>query len=105
MKAYTLGRRATFRDYIDLYFLLINAYITLREIIEDASKKFVLSGEKLFSTRLFLEQLAYTEDLEDKDAALNLLFEQTIAAQEAETFLKREVTRFLKDSVLRKESS
>lgn len=30
-------------------------------------KKFILGGEKLFSTRLFLKQLAYTEDLEDKE--------------------------------------
>lgn len=105
MKAYTLGRRANFRDYIDLYFLLINAHITLKEIIEDAEIKFVLHGEKLFSTRLFLEQLTYTEDLEDKDAALNLLLDQTITAREVETFLKGEVSRFLRDNVLRKEPS
>jgi predicted nucleotidyltransferase component of viral defense system len=57
-KAYTIGRRATWRDYVDMFFLLRK--FDLDKIILDAQKKF--KGE--FSEKLFLEQLVYFKDLE-----------------------------------------
>lgn len=58
-KAYTIGRRATWRDYVDLYFLLKLGYVDIEEIITLAVRKF--SGE--FVKTQFLEQLVYFKDL------------------------------------------
>lgn len=62
-KAYTLGRRGEYKDYIDLYFLLANHHISLKEIIMLAEKKYANE----FNGRLFLEQLVYLEDIEETD--------------------------------------
>ncbi len=58
-KAYTVGRRGEYKDYIDLYFILRGNHSTLKEIIELANEKY---GAE-FNDRLFLEQLAYDEDI------------------------------------------
>lgn len=60
-KAYTIGRRGSFKDYVDLYFILKEKISSLEEIIKIAEKKY---GEN-FNARLFLEQLIYLEDVED----------------------------------------
>lgn len=60
-KAYTLGRRPKWRDYVDLYFLLNDKYIALEKLITLSLKKF---GND-FSKRLFLEQLVYYRDIID----------------------------------------
>lgn len=54
-----LGKRPKWRDYVDLYFLLKNKYISLGELIELSKKKFASD----FSERLFLEQLVYWNDI------------------------------------------
>jgi hypothetical protein len=59
-KAYTIGRRGEYRDYVDLFFLLKNG-LQLEEIIEEAQERF-RGG---FSEKLFLEQLTYFGDLQD----------------------------------------
>lgn len=94
MKAYALGRRTTFRDYIDLYFLLRNGWSSLPELISNADRKYILDGQRLFSPKLFLEQLTYTEDIEDKEAAFNLLRE-IVTTEEVETYLRQQVSAFL----------
>lgn len=94
MKAYSLGRRTTFRDYIDLYFLLRNGLSSLPELISDACTKFSLDGRKLFSPKLFLEQLTYTEDVEDKEATFSLLRE-VVTAEEVETYIRQQVLAYL----------
>src|SRR3989344_1611864 len=48
-KAYTIGRRGSLKDYIDLYFVLAKQYGSLEQVIELAGKKF--NGE--FNARLF----------------------------------------------------
>jgi hypothetical protein len=58
-KAYTIGRRGEYRDYFDLYAILKNNYISLREAILEAKK--IYSGA--FDEKMFLEQLVYFEDL------------------------------------------
>lgn len=63
MKAYALGRRGTFKDYVDLYFIVKDGYVTLEEIIELAAQKYADKSEP----RLFLEQLVYFGDVEDVD--------------------------------------
>lgn len=65
MKAYTLGRRGTARDYVDIEAAISRGGISLDEIVEAAKSRFVLDGEPVFSERLFLQQLVYTEDIGD----------------------------------------
>ena len=60
MKAYTLGRRATLKDYVDLYFVLHNSIANLQEVVDISEKKY----RDNFNTRLFLEQLVYSKDVE-----------------------------------------
>lgn len=59
-KAYVIGRRGEYRDYVDIFFLLKSG-LELRKIAAETEKRF--GGA--FSERLFLEQLAYFEDLHD----------------------------------------
>jgi len=58
-KAYALGRREEWRDYVDLFALIKGGWVTLRQIMKDAKERF---GEA-FSARLFLNQLASGEDV------------------------------------------
>lgn len=62
MKAYTLGRRATFKDYVDLYFILKLDIATLSNIVKLSNKIF----GSAFNDRLFLEQLVYLEDVSEE---------------------------------------
>ena len=59
-KAYTIGRRAVWRDYVDMYFVIKKQFVHLSKIISLAKKKF--KGN--FNESLFLEQLVYFRDLE-----------------------------------------
>lgn len=58
-KAYTIGRRGEYRDYFDLYAILKNNYISLKEIISEAKK--IYGG--VFEEKMFLQQLVYFDDL------------------------------------------
>lgn len=58
-KAYTLGRRAVWRDYIDLFFIIRKQILDLQTIIASAQKK--IAGE--FNEIQFLEQLTYFDDI------------------------------------------
>lgn len=59
-KAYAIGRRGVYRDYVDLYFLLRYG-IPLTTVIREAGRRFTGA----FSEKLFLEQLTYFTDLEE----------------------------------------
>ena len=59
MKAYALGRRAKWKDYVDLYFIL-NQGIALDEMSDLAQSIF----EGLFSAKLFKQQLCYFDDVD-----------------------------------------
>jgi len=59
MKAYTLGRRAKWKDYVDLYFVMKD-YHKLKEIVERA--KMIFGHE--FNEKFFRSQLVYFEDLD-----------------------------------------
>ncbi len=96
MKAYAIGRRATFRDYVDMYFILRLGVTSLEYILKHAPNKFVFRGEKLFSPRLFLEQLVYTKDIPDREQALQMILGKTVSAENLELFLQKEVQRIVK---------
>ncbi len=59
MKAYTLGRRAKWKDYVDLYFIT-KEYNGISEITEKAKELF----GKEFNEKIFRAQLAYFEDID-----------------------------------------
>lgn len=59
-KAYTIGRRGEYKDYIDIYFLLKDKYVKLKDLIKTAQKKYQTD----FNDRLFLEQLIYFDDID-----------------------------------------
>ena len=60
-KAYTIGRRGTYKDYVDLYFIIADHHASLEEIINMAEHKF---GHE-FNSRLFTEQLLFMDDVHD----------------------------------------
>jgi hypothetical protein len=60
-KAYTIGRRGTYKDYVDLYFIIAENHASLEEIIGIADRKF---GNE-FNSRLFTEQLLFMDDVQD----------------------------------------
>ena len=60
MKAFALGRRAKWKDYVDMYFVLKNFH-SLPEIIQKATQ---LYDESLFSESLFRKQLAFHKDID-----------------------------------------
>jgi len=72
-KALALGRRNAARDYIDIDYILRSEITTLSQIVSDAGEVFNGKGEQTFSPRLFLQQLAYTDDLNDIESALHLV--------------------------------
>jgi hypothetical protein len=59
MKAFALGRRAKWKDYVDLFFILRD-YYSIKEIANQTSKIF----GQLFSEKLFREQLAFHKDID-----------------------------------------
>jgi hypothetical protein len=63
MKAYALGRRSKWKDYVDLYFLLTQHFI-LADISNEATRLF---GD-LFSEKLFRAQLCYFDDIDYTEA-------------------------------------
>jgi hypothetical protein len=62
MKAYALGRRSKWKDYVDLYFILKN-YYTVEQIAKKANHLF----DQLFSEKLFRTQLAYFDDIDHSE--------------------------------------
>ncbi len=96
MKAYALGRRTSFRDYIDLYYLIKNRHTNLEHIINACSEKYVVEKEKIFSGKLFLQQLVYTEDVTDKNEALSFVFDKSLTVETIETFLNNQVAEYIR---------
>jgi len=60
-KAYAMGRRNEWKDYVDFYCLLTKAGINLEKTINETKKRF--GGN--FDEKLFWEQLVFWKDLKD----------------------------------------
>jgi len=88
-KAYTVGRRAAWRDYIDLFFILKNKTVDIFELIRLGEKKFGVE----FNPKLFLEQLIYFEDIEVSKISF---VKEEPSALEIQHFLKQQVRLFRK---------
>jgi len=59
MKAYALGRRSKWKDYVDLYYIL-NQNFTIKQVSDRSSDIF----GQLFSEKLFRAQLSYFDDID-----------------------------------------
>lgn len=90
-KAYTIGRRGAWRDYVDIYFLLRSG-LTLEKIIHEANKRF----SAVFSEKLFLEQLQYFRDLQD--CLVDFVGPQ-IPPKKIQAYLVAEVERYTRQRV------
>jgi len=65
MKAFALGRRSKWKDYVDIFFLLKEKF-TIKDISERAEKLFGdFFSEKLFRAQLiYFKDIDYTEDID-----------------------------------------
>lgn len=59
LKAYALGRRSKWKDYVDLYFLLKHV-LSIKTLIEHAEDLF----SEAFNAKLFRQQLAWFQDID-----------------------------------------
>lgn len=80
MKVYALGRRARWKDYVDLYFVLKK--YSLGELVKKADEIF----KKEFNEKLFREELSYFEDI-DHTEKVDYLKGQEINNEEIQKFL------------------
>ena len=87
MKAYALGRRAKWKDYVDLYFLLANCF-SIAEISQRANEIF----KDLFSEKQFRAQLTYFEDINYSEEV-----EYIVPNPPAEETVKEELIRMATD--------
>jgi hypothetical protein len=62
MKAYALGRRAKWKDYVDLFFIF-KKYGSIKDIMNKGKEIF---GNE-FNERLFREQLSYFDDIDHSE--------------------------------------
>lgn len=92
MKAYALNYRGTYKDYVDLYFILKNKYTSLKQIKEIAEKKY----KDEFNFRLFLEQIIYLKDV--KIEKIEFL-EQKVDREKIEEFFKKEIRKYKKEII------
>lgn len=87
MKAYTIGRRVAYKDYVDLHAILSGGHATLAAIIDMARKKY--QGE--FNDRLFLEQLISFQDIQDEPLTF---LGPVLSRSEMESYLENQVKNF-----------
>ena len=87
MKAFALGRRAKWKDYVDLYFLLKN-HFSIEAIAAEAK---LIFGEN-FNSKLFKQQLIFFEDIDYTEEVFFLSgFE--VSDSEVKSFLIEIATR------------
>lgn len=86
-KAHTIGRRAVWRDYVDLFFILKGEHTDIFELIKLAKQKFGVE----FNPKLFLEQLVYFKDLEISEIAF---VKEKYSPRKIQNFLKQKVKKF-----------
>lgn len=65
MKAYALGRRPKWKDYVDLYFILKD-HFSIKEICDKSDKIF----GKEFNEKLFRRQLSYFDDMDYREKVI-----------------------------------
>lgn len=91
-KAFTVGRRAVWRDYVDLFFILKWKHANLAQVVRWGEKKFGIE----FNRVLFLEQLGYFEDLETSKISF---VKEKYSPKEIQGFLKEEVSGYCRQMI------
>ncbi|HSN08675.1 MAG TPA: nucleotidyl transferase AbiEii/AbiGii toxin family protein [Hanamia sp.] len=81
MKAFALGRRSKWKDYVDMYFIL-KEYYTIKQIIERA--KFYFPDQ--VSEKLFRNQLAFHKDI-DYTEEVDFVMDSPPSQKEIKDFL------------------
>jgi hypothetical protein len=81
MKAFALGRRAKWKDYVDLFFLTKD-YFSVAQISKEAERLF---GED-FSEKLFRQQLAFHADI-DYSEEVNYMAGFEVPKEKVKNFL------------------
>ena len=84
MKAFAVGKRLAYKDYVDWYFLLRGKHVELAEVIALAQRKF---GSD-FNDRLFLGQLVSFDDVPDQKISFA---GASVARTEIERYLEETV--------------
>ena len=84
MKAYALNYRGTYKDYVDLYFILKEKYATINQIKKIAEAKY----KEDFNFRLFLEQLIYLEDFQPEEIEF---LRKDVSKEEMKRFFEKQV--------------
>lgn len=93
MKAYALGRRAKWKDYVDLYFIA-KKYDSISPIIKKAKTIF----KKEFNEKIFRVQLAYFKDI---DYSERVILKKGFGTSDA--LIKKELIKYsLEDKLLPK---
>jgi len=87
MKAFAVGKRLAYKDYVDWYFLLKEGYVKLDEVISLCEKKF----GKEFNDRLFLGQLVFMEDVPTQKIDF---LRDPVDRNEIQSFLENTVRNF-----------
>jgi hypothetical protein len=90
-KALTIGRRAVWRDYVDLFFILKLSLSNIPELIELAPKKFGVE----FNPKLFLEQLVFFKDLQITKTSF---VKEAPPPEEIQIFLKEQAKEFTRSA-------
>lgn len=85
MKAYALGRRSKWKDYVDIYFILKENF-SVKQISERATDIF----GQLFSEKLFRAQLSYFDDIDYSEPVEYLV--QAVPDEEIRSFLTDKAT-------------
>jgi len=80
MKAFALGKRAKWKDYVDLFFIL--KIYGISEVVNKAKSMF---GSE-FNERLFREQLSYFDDI-DYTEKIDYVVENYVSDDEIKRFL------------------
>ena len=86
-KAYTIGKRGSYKDYVDLYFIFKEKHSSLSRVIKLAEQKY----KEEFNSRLFLEQLIFLQDIQDEKI---LFLKEKISKTGLEEFFKQEINKF-----------
>ena len=88
MKAYALGRRSKWKDYVDLYYLIKN-HCTIEEISSVANR---IYGQ-LFSEKLFRAQLSYFNDIDYSEPVEYMI--TAVSEKKIKEFLTEKAIDFL----------
>lgn len=86
-KTFTIGRRALWRDYVDLFFVLKLGHTDIFELAKLSQKKFGVG----FNPKLFLEQLVFFKDLQITKTSF---IKEKYSPEEIKKFLEKEAEKF-----------